>query len=62
MEFYSTSEFAQLIGVCPNTLRNWDEKGYLCSAFRTPTNKRVYTSEQLERYSRGEYFKKSDNR
>ena len=38
-------EFADLIGVCPDTLRNWDRSGKL-KAYRTITNYRYYTQEQ----------------
>ena len=37
-------EFADLIGVCPDTLRNWDNSGKL-KAYRTITNYRYYTQE-----------------
>lgn len=37
-------EFADLIGVCPDTLRNWDNSGKL-KAYRTLTNYRYYTQE-----------------
>ena len=43
-EKMKVSEFADLIGVCPETLRNWDRCGKL-KAYRTITNHRYYTQE-----------------
>ena len=43
-EKMKVSEFADLIGVCPKTLRNWDNSGKL-KAYRTITNYRYYTQE-----------------
>lgn len=53
----SIGEAAKLIGVCENTLRDWDEQGKL-SATRTDGNHRRYTLEQvrgwLEEHNRPE--------
>ena len=46
---YKTGQFAKLIGVDIKTLQRWDRKGLLV-AYRTPTNRRYYTHEQLKRY------------
>jgi len=43
---YTLGEFAKLIGVSPKTLQRWDREGILI-AYRTPTNRRLYTFDQL---------------
>ena len=49
MTTYTTGEFAKKIGVCTRTLGRWDDSGVLV-AHRTPTNRRFYTEEQLQKY------------
>ncbi len=51
MKVYKVKEFAKLIGVSPQTLRNWDRSGVF-KASRTPTNYRVYTEEQYIEYQK----------
>ena len=46
MDTYSITEFARRLGVTVKTLQRWDREGRLV-ALRTPTNRRVYTDEQL---------------
>ena len=46
MKQYKVGEFAKLLNVTVKTLQNWDKKGTL-KAYRTPTNQRFYTEEQL---------------
>lgn len=46
MKRYKVGEFANLLNVTVKTLQNWDKKGTL-KAYRTPTNQRFYTEEQL---------------
>lgn len=46
MKQYKVGEFAKLINVTVKTLQNWDKQGTL-KAYRTPTNQRFYTEEQL---------------
>lgn len=36
MQFYRINEFAHMIGVSKNTLRNWDEKGILKPHHKMP--------------------------
>ncbi len=43
---YTTGEFAKLLGVSIKTLQRWDREGIL-TAHRSPTNRRMYTFEQL---------------
>ncbi|OHA05400.1 MAG: hypothetical protein A2934_00040 [Candidatus Sungbacteria bacterium RIFCSPLOWO2_01_FULL_47_10] len=43
---------AEILGVTPLTLRNWDKKGIL-SAYRNPANNyRVYRTDQVELFLR----------
>jgi len=46
MNTYTIAQFAQRIGVSVKTLQRWDWEGRL-SASRTPSNRRVYTDEDL---------------
>ena len=48
--FYKTNEFAQRIGVSSNTLRIWDERGWLKPHHRSPSGYRYYSDEQVEQY------------
>lgn len=49
MKVYKIGEFAKLIGVSKDTLRNWDKKGSF-KARRTPSGYRFYTHAQYEKY------------
>ena len=49
MEIYKPNEFAKKIGVTVLTLQRWDNSGVL-KANRTPTNRRCYTDEHLQKY------------
>ena len=46
---YKPKEMAELLGVTVRTLQRWDKAGNLI-AYRTPTNRRYYTQDQLEEY------------
>ena len=46
MKRYKVGEFAKLLNITVKTLQNWDKQGTL-KAYRTPTNQRFYTEEQL---------------
>ena len=46
MKRYKVGELAKLLNVTVKTLQNWDKQGTL-KAYRTPTNQRFYTEEQL---------------
>lgn len=48
MNTYSITEFARRVGVSVKTLQRWDREGRLVPS-RTPTNRRVYTDEDLYR-------------
>lgn len=51
---YAPREFGKLIGKCVKTLQRWDKAGIL-PAYRTPTNRRYYTQEQLDLYLAGRF-------
>jgi predicted site-specific integrase-resolvase len=48
MSPYRVAQFAQRLGVSVKTLQRWDREGRLKPS-RTPSNRRVYTDEQLTR-------------
>ena len=51
-KYLTIKEVAQLIGVTPLTLRNWDKAGKL-KALRNPLNNyRVYKPEDIELFQR----------
>lgn len=51
-KYLTIKETAELIGVTPLTLRNWDKAGKL-RALRNPINNyRVYRSEDIELFQR----------
>lgn len=47
MKKYFVAEFAKLIGVAPQTLRNWDKTG-VYTANRFPSGYRFYTHEHIK--------------
>lgn len=47
MKIYNVSQMAEKLNVSVITLQRWDREGRL-KAFRTPTNRRYYTQEQLD--------------
>jgi len=49
MKIYKPREVAKLLNVTTTTLRNWEKLGSLI-AFRTPTDRRYYTQEQLNEF------------
>lgn len=49
MKMLKPSEVAEQLNVSVNTLQRWDRDGIL-SAYRTPTNRRYYTQEQINDY------------
>ena len=51
-KYISIKDAAQMLGVTPLTLRNWDKKGIL-TAYRNPINNyRVYRLDQIELFQR----------
>lgn len=51
-KYLSIQEAAEILGVTPLTLRNWDKKGTL-TAYRNPVNNyRVYRLDQVELFLR----------
>lgn len=58
-QYYTVGEAAQILGVTPLTLRNWDKKGKL-NARRNPVNNyRMYKASDLELFLRK--MDRSDN-
>ena len=56
----SIGEASQYLGLSRDTLRRWEKKGKI-TAFRSPTNRRYYTKEQLDKLIKGpSEIKKSD--
>lgn len=49
MTTYKIGVFARAIGVSVATLQRWDKTGVL-KAYRTPTDYRYYTEQQLRDY------------
>lgn len=47
---YNTTEAARKLGFKVKTLQKWDREGRLVPAYRTPTNRRVYTESQLNEF------------
>ena len=45
---YNIVQAAQYLGFKVKTLQKWDREGRLIPAYRTPTNRRVYTKSQLD--------------
>lgn len=45
---YHIGEAAQILGVCPRTLRHWEDKGLLVPAWRTASDYRLYTQDDLQ--------------
>lgn len=50
MKYYSIGEFAQLIGVTQQTLRNWDKVGKLKPSHTGKSGYRYYSQQQLQYY------------
>lgn len=61
MIFYTTSEFARLIGVTKNTLVNWETHKWLLPHHKTPSGRRFYSEEQLEDFFAGKLGRKAGN-
>ena len=50
MKYYSIGEFAELIGVTQQTLRNWDKAGKLKPSHKGKSGYRYYSQQQLRYY------------
>ena len=60
--YYTSTEFAEKIGVSANTLRSWDKDGILKPAKKTSDKgRRLYSEEQLRDYlTKSDYYTKAD--
>jgi putative resolvase len=47
--WYSVGQFAKLVGVTDQTIRNWDKSGILKPARRLVSGKRLYSDEELKK-------------
>ena len=47
MKYYTINKFSKIIGVTPQTLRNWDRSGKLRPHHTSPNGYRYYSEEQL---------------
>ena len=50
VKYLTVEEFANLIGVHPQTVRAWDRQGVLPAHHKTYSGRRLYTKEQAEAY------------
>ena len=50
MKYYSIGEFAELIGVTQQTLRNWDKVGKLKPSHTGKSGYRYYSQQQFQHY------------
>ena len=48
--YLTSTQFAQAVGVHPNTVRLWEKKGVLMPHHKTPFGNRMYTMEQVSAY------------
>ena len=49
-EYITVGKAAEMLGVTPQTLRNWEKKGMLMPSYRTETGLRCYSEQQLLEY------------
>lgn len=52
----SVKQVADIFQVTPQTIYIWVRKGILVVAFETPTRRRYFKEEQIERLMRGEKY------
>jgi DNA-binding transcriptional MerR regulator len=45
---YSIGEVARQLEICPQTLRNWEKKGFIPKPHRSPIDRRLYSSENIK--------------
>jgi len=62
LKFYKIGEFSDLVGVSQNTLRSWEDKGYLKPHHRSPTGYRFYSEEQADEVLNGNIKSKDSNK
>ena len=53
MKFLTTPQFADAIGVCKNTVVNWERKGWLIPHHVLPNGRRYYSDEQVTQILQG---------
>ena len=48
--YMTSSEFAERIGIHPQTVRKWDKEGTLPAHHKTSSGRRYYTEQQAEEF------------
>lgn len=56
-QFLTVTQFADAIGVHEQTVRVWDKTGRLKPHHKTPSGRRMYSPDQVEKYFNNEYVK-----
>lgn len=51
MKYYTINKFAKMLGVTPQTLRNWDNKGKLKPHHTSDNGYRYYSQDQLNKFN-----------
>ena len=59
MVYYTSGQFARLIGVTKNTIVNWETHGWLLPHHVSPSGRRFYSQEQFEDYFAGKLGRKA---
>lgn len=59
MVYYTSGQFARLIGVTKNTLVNWETHQWLMPHHVSPSGRRFYSQQQLDDYSAGKLGRKA---
>lgn len=49
-QYYTSSEFASLLGVTKTTIVNWEKHGWLFPHHVSPSGRRFYSQQQLDDY------------
>lgn len=49
-QYYTSSEFARLVGVTKTTIVNWEHHCWLLPHHVSPSGRRFYSQQQLEDY------------
>lgn len=57
---FSVKQVSEIFKVTPQTIYMWVEKGILTVDFETPTRRRYFEEEQIERLVRGDKYGRED--
>ena len=50
MKYYSQPQFARAIGVSPNTIASWVDKGLIKPHHTSPTRRNFFSQQQVDDY------------